>query len=220
MQPDFTQTSPAPAPDANQMLLIQKKLKLESSVRNGASWFFWIGGLSILNTIIFFLDGSITFTVGLGVTQLIDGFSYGLAQNAGANENLVRIIGLVLDLAIAAIFIAAGVLGLKRQRWAIIAGMALYALDTIIFIAFKEWLGVVFHVVALAGLWGGLNAILQLKKLEESSPIAFASLPAMPSAPAVAPMKTSNLARALVVVLIGLMLFSLLIVVIFLAAQP
>lgn len=217
MQPDFTATPPAP--DANQMLLIQKKLKLESSIKNGVGWFFWIGGLSILNTIIFFFNGSITFTVGLGVTQIIDGFSYGLAQNAGANETLVRIIGLALDLAIAALFIAAGVLGIKRQRWAIIAGMALYALDTIIFVAFKEWLGVVFHVVALAGLWGGLNAINQLKKMEESSPLAFASLPAMPAAPAVAPMKPSNLARALVFVLLGLMIFSLLIVVIFVIGQ-
>lgn len=219
MQSNVTATPPAPTPEAAQMLLIQKKLKLESAIKNGVSWFFWIGGLSILNTVIFFFNGSLTFVVGLGITQLIDGFSYGLAQNAGANENLVRIVGLGLDIAIAALFIAAGVLGLKRQRWAIIAGMALYALDTIIFIAFKEWLGVVFHVVALAGLWGGLNAINQLKKMEESSPIAFASLPAMPSTPAVAPLKASNLARALVFVLLGLMVVSLLIVVIVLIAK-
>jgi len=219
MQPNFTATPPASTPETAQLLLIQKKLKLESSIKNGIGWFFWIGGMSILNTVIFFLNGSLTFVIGLGVTQLIDGFSYGLAQNAGANQNLVRIVGFGLDIAIAALFIAAGVLGIKRQRWAIIAGMVLYALDTFIFVAFKEWLGVVFHVVALAGLWGGLNAINQLKKMEESSPIAFASLPAMPSTPAVAPLKASNLARALVFVLLGLMVVSVLIVVIFLIGQ-
>ncbi len=207
---------PAASPDASQMVLIQKKLALEAAIKNGVSWFFWIGGLSIINTIIYFLNGSLTFVVGLGITQLVDGFAAGMATRAGANANLVQMVGFVVDIAIAGVFIAAGILGLKRYRWAIIAGMVLYALDTVIFVVFEVWLGLAFHALALFGLLRGLLSINQLKKLEESSPVP---IPSLTVTPVVTPVTTSGLSRALGRVLLGFFALVAIAVVIILIAM-
>ena len=51
---------------------IEGKLKIESKFKSGASWFFWIAGLSIINSIILLAGGQWNFIVGLGVTQIID----------------------------------------------------------------------------------------------------------------------------------------------------
>ena len=39
--------------DVAQITIARKMLALENQIKGGTSWFFWIAGLSILNTIIF-----------------------------------------------------------------------------------------------------------------------------------------------------------------------
>jgi hypothetical protein len=45
--------------------------------------------------------------------------------------------------------------------------MVLYALDGLIFLAVKDWIGVGFHVFFLFGLWGGYRFMRQRRKAEE-----------------------------------------------------
>lgn len=155
--------------DMTQISIAKKILALENQVKVGINWFFWIAGLSLLNSIIFFAGGSITFVVGLGATQIIDVFSSALAReiNSGAGT-LIRVVGFILDFLFAGIFALCGILGRKRFRWAIIIGMVLYALDGLISLAFRDWLGAFFHAFALTGLWRGLKAINDLALLEKS----------------------------------------------------
>jgi hypothetical protein len=40
--------------------------------------------------------------------------------------------------------------------------MVLYALDAIVSLIFQDWLGFLFHLLALAGLWSGLAAMRKL----------------------------------------------------------
>lgn len=46
------------------------------AIKGGANWFYWIAGLSIINTLIIFFNGDVNFIVGLGLTQIIDAIFY------------------------------------------------------------------------------------------------------------------------------------------------
>ena len=45
------------------------------------------------------------------------------------------------------------------------AGIVVFALDTLIFLAASDWIGVAFHFLALYFLWSGLAAARELKKM-------------------------------------------------------
>jgi hypothetical protein len=155
--------------DMKQISIAKKFLAIENQAKVGVNWFFWIAGLSILNSVIFFSGGSTTFVIGLGITQLIDAFSSVLIRDINSvTGTIVRVIGFGLDIIFVGIFVVFGVLGRKRFRGAIIIGMVLYALDGLISLVFGDWLGVLFHAFALAGLWRGQKATQDLTLLEKS----------------------------------------------------
>lgn len=155
--------------ETNQLMQAQKIMTLEKQIKNGISWFYWIAGLSILNTLIFTFGGNINFVVGLAITQFLDGFASGLAAEFTGNASLIiRIVGFAMNAMVVGIFIVFGILGNKRIKWAIIVGMVIYLIDGLIFLAFGEWFSVFFHGLGLSGLWAGLRAINDLRKLETS----------------------------------------------------
>ena len=164
------QPTPVNAPNQNQAALAQAKFILTARARRGTDWFFWIAGLSLINTVINLVGGQLSFVTGLGIMQLIDGLTIGFAKNASANGGLViHVIGFAINALIALMFVLAGFLSRKRYRWIVIAGMLIYALDGLVFILFQDWIPLLFHGWALWGLWNGLKAINDLKKLEESN---------------------------------------------------
>lgn len=120
-------------------------------LKSGASWFYWIAGLSLINSISAFSGSSWRFIVGLGVTQAFDGL-------AGEFGSAGKAIVLLLDLLAAGIFILFGVFANKRHQWAFIVGMILFGLDGLIFLLVQDWLGVAFHVFVLYCLFRGLKA--------------------------------------------------------------
>lgn len=155
--------------DMTQISVSKKLLTLENQIKGGTSWFFWVAGMSILNSIIFFTGGSVTFMIGLGATQFIDGFVSALVKDVSSGAgSIVRVIGFGLDFLFAGVFAICGILGRKRLRWAVITGMVLYGLDGLFALAFGDWLSTIFHVIALFGLWKGQNAIKELILLENS----------------------------------------------------
>ena len=52
----------------------------EGGFHSGANWFYWIAGLSLVNTILLYTGSEWVFVVGLGVTQLIDGIAIEIAR--------------------------------------------------------------------------------------------------------------------------------------------
>ena len=122
---------------------------------SGARWFFWIAGLSIINSIVVLAEGRWNFLLGLGVTQVISGFALGLSEQLGS---AVKSIALVLDLIVAGIFVGLGLFAQKHHTWAFIVGMVVYALDGLIFVLVQEWLSVAFHVFVLYSVYRGLAA--------------------------------------------------------------
>ena len=59
---------------------------------------------------------------------MIDGFAKGLATELGDS---VRIVGLVLDIFVAGMCALIGWFALKRQLWAFVVGLALFAVDAL-----------------------------------------------------------------------------------------
>jgi hypothetical protein len=149
--------------------LAQRKLTLESKVRNGTNWFFWIGGLSIVNTLVYFFGGTFTFVIGLGATQFVDGFMSALAQDLGPGWNVARLLGLVIDICISGVFFLFGYLGRQRRPWAVIIGIVLYALDGVLLLTFLDFIGAGFHLIALLSIAKSIKAINDLAVLERYS---------------------------------------------------
>lgn len=137
---------------------IQYRMALESQLNNGATWFYWIAGLSLINTITYMMGSDSSFINGLGITQFVDIIAYELG-------GVVMYVGFAINILIAGMFILFGRVSKKGKNWAFITGIILYALDSIIFLLAKDWIGLGFHAFAIYGIYGGLKANKALKGL-------------------------------------------------------
>jgi hypothetical protein len=181
---------------------------LDRQIRSGLGWFYWIAGLSLINSITYLFELESSFVVGLGVTQLIDALALAIAQESTAEIGLfLRVIGYAFDLALIVAFVLFGIFGRKRVRWVIITGMVLYALDTILVLVFQDWFSALFHVLALWGIWTGLRAIKHLAALETSLPASFpvTAQSAYSTQTAIAP-ERPGMNRVILVILLVVML--------------
>jgi hypothetical protein len=127
-----------------------------AQMRSGGSWFYWVAGLSLINTISALTGSDWRFILGLGITQVVDGFASEMAAGG-------KMVALVIDLLAAGLFIGFGVFANKGHAWAFIVGMVLFALDGFIFLLVKDWIGVAFHVFVLYCLFRGFTACRQVR---------------------------------------------------------
>lgn len=154
----------APSQDPMLAAQIQKKLVLQSRMKSGASWFYWIAGLSAINSAIVLSGSTWHFLAGLGITDII---AY-VAQKAGSTGTLI---GIVLNALALAVFVMFGVFANKMQTWAFIVGMLFYGLDALIFLlAGPDILSIGFHAFALFQIFKGMQAANALKELESQMP--------------------------------------------------
>lgn len=156
-------------------------MRLEAQRNGGAGWLSAIAGFSLINLVVLAVGGGISFIIGLGVTQVIDGLCQAFAQQMeGRSGLLLRVAGGTLTFGIAGLFLLFGGLARRGHLWAFIVAMILYAADGVIFLLFQDWLSVGFHVFALFMIFQGVAAQLKLNRLNSSGP-AFVT-PAGPSA--------------------------------------
>lgn len=140
---------------------VEQRLKLENQHMAGANWFFWIAGLSLINSVLSVSGTEWAFIVGLGITQFIDAVFVAVAESAGDG---VKLVALFLDVVAAAVFVLFGVLSRQRHLWAFVTGMVLYSLDGLLFLLVQDWLSIGFHAFALLGIYGGLRASRALRE--------------------------------------------------------
>ncbi len=152
---------PQPAPAATPAGPPVDQARLVSTVRSGASWFYWIAGLSLINSFLDLFSSGGGFVIGLGITQEFDAWA---ARLGGASTGLV----LMLDLLAAGVFVFFGVFASKRHAWAFAVGMVVYFLDGLIFVHYGLWLSVAFHVFALFCIFAGFAANQRLRALARS----------------------------------------------------
>jgi len=127
-----------------------------AQLRSGASWFYWIAGLSLINSVAALTGQSWRFFVGLGITQVFDE----LALKMGSSG---KIVAFILDLLVAGMFVLFGVFAHKAHLWEFILGMVLFALDGLIFVLAHDWIGAGFHAFVLFFFFRGFTACRTLK---------------------------------------------------------
>src|SRR5581483_3287851 len=154
-------------PMAQQAALQLASIKVR--IRVSADWFFWIAGLSIINSVIMELGGGIRFVVGLGITEVVDAaISH---QTSG-----IHAAGWIINLAIAGVFALFGKFGRDANKGAFIVGLLLYALDGLLLANYQIWFGVAFHAYALYRIYLGLAALNQLEAAKQQAQIAGISV--------------------------------------------
>jgi uncharacterized protein DUF4339 len=147
-------SSPSASPVGGALPADQQQL--EAKMKSGASWFYWIAGMSLINSIASLTGAGFGFVVGLGITQIVDTFAQRLGGAAFA-------VALILNLLIAGVFILFGVFAHKRHLWSFIVGMVLYGLDGLLFAFDRHWLPAGFHAFVLYWLFNGYRAASQLR---------------------------------------------------------
>jgi len=153
--------------------------KLESQHKSGANWFYWIAGLSLVNSGVMLAGGQWGFIVGLGITQFADAVGAAIAEEVGAGIGL-RAVVFVFDAFVAGLFVLFGALARKRHAGAFVTGMALYTLDGLLFVLVGDWLSVAFHAFVLFCLFGGLAASRKLAAQARPADPALSSQPIVP----------------------------------------
>lgn len=129
---------------------VQKSLQ-QRGVKRGANWFYWIAGLSAINSLIMMSGSNTHFVVGLGITEVFDAVGRGL-QGPG------QMVALGFSIAIAGVFVLFGYFANKIQQWSFIVGMILYALDGLLLLSLSDFLSVGFHAFALFYIFKGFTA--------------------------------------------------------------
>ncbi|MBT3336901.1 MAG: hypothetical protein HN855_00510 [Anaerolineae bacterium] len=163
-------------PNSQELNALMALANLQKQVKNGASNFYWIAALSVINSLGAVFDLGVNFVVGLGVTQVVDAISMGIGEGIPDYNAIIRTFGVVLSIGISALFAIFGNFAAKGHRWAFITGMVFYTLDGFLLLAFQDWFGFGFHLFLLWGIFGGFQA---LKKLQSFLPKGID--PAFPS---------------------------------------
>ncbi len=119
----------------------------DPEVQSAASWFYWIVGLSAINSLAAHTGMGFSFFLGLAITALVD---YGSGS---------MVFALVVDAVVYGLFVVLGLKAARGARWAFIVGMILYALDGALYLIGQQWFSVAFHGYALYCLFKGLQAL-------------------------------------------------------------
>lgn len=148
------------------------------TARNGARWFYWIAGLSIVNSAVVLSGGSFMMLFGLTSTLAA---TY-IAIDIGG---IAPIVGMVVAMLVAIGFVGLGWMAERGATWAFATGIVLYVADTTLTAFLGDWISVVAHAFALGIIIGGLMASQRLKKASPPPSVdSFGVLPIGPLSPA------------------------------------
>lgn len=118
------------------------------SVQASARWFWWIAGLSLVNIVMLQSGTHTSFVVGLGMTVLSD---------AVFSSN--KPVGFLVDAVVLGFFFLMGDRARRGALWAFYVGLAVYAIDTLIYLRVQDWMPVAFHALVIYFLSRGVMAL-------------------------------------------------------------
>lgn len=136
---------PRPSPLVDRAAIAKAHPRVQSSAR----WFWWIAGLSAINSLVaHFGEGGVSFVIGLAVMQIADAVFREMA-----------LVALAFDALVLGFFVFIGAMALRGNLWAFIVGGAVYLADAAVFAFFGDWLPVGFHGYALYCIFIGAHAL-------------------------------------------------------------
>ncbi len=147
--------------------LVAAELMVENQFKNGANWFFWIAGLSVINSLAFLSGSNWHFIIGLSITQFIDVVARSIS---GPYGNLFLTIAIMMDIGFIALFVFIGLWARQKSATAFILGMIMYGFDTLLLLFIGSLIGIVFHVLALVFISRGLQSLHKMEKLSPTAP--------------------------------------------------
>ena len=139
----------------------------DPEVMSGASWFWWIAGLSLVNTIMIHSGSDTGFIIGLGFTLVVDSMF-----------REYQLVAFIIDALAIGTILALGFFARKGHFWAFVTGIVLYTLDAGIYLIAQDWLAVAFHGLALFYLFRGAKALRAALKAAAEPPPVVAPPPA------------------------------------------
>ena len=158
---------------------VRRRMLLLRRAKGGINWFYWVAGLTIINTIIFVTGRIPNYFLGLGVAQLVDGYTVAIA-NGTEIAPLMHWVAAAMDLLLSSIFLLFGYRGQRSYRSWIVAGIVLYTLDGMVFLLLGVWLGVAFHAFVIYSLVRGLRAMDELNRIGPPRPPREPAAPTRP----------------------------------------
>ena len=158
--------------------------ELAQRYRSGANWFYWIAGLTLVTSVIGLMGGGWRFFLSLGTTQIIDAIATAASEGVG---NAAKVIAMVFDIFITAMFAGFGVLANKKHLWAYILGMAVFFMDGLVSLAIFDWIGIIVHGFVLFVMFRGYQAGRELVTLEKAMAESAQAAAQAPPEPVPAP---------------------------------
>jgi hypothetical protein len=143
------------------------RMEIAERLLRTARWTLWASLLAVLNALLQFVAPGKNFFIGFGVTA---------TQSA-------PMAGLLVTLAAAAVLTILGEIGGRRQLWALLLALALYAGDAILITKVHDtvdWLGFLVHVVIFFLLWQSVRVISDWDALERLEAKKPSTIPAAP----------------------------------------
>ncbi len=131
---------------------------LLARIRSSAAWFYWIAGLSLVNSIVTYFKASVQFTIGLMSSQVLD------AIIGSIEAGVLRNVAIGFDALLIFVFALLAYYAGQLKRWAFITGMVLYILDSGLALFFQDYISFGFHVFALVMIFKGFSALNALRK--------------------------------------------------------
>ena len=141
-----------------------REQQLKLAYNAAGSNFYSIATFSLINSVINYFQGNLYFPIGLGITQIIDGFSSVFQLEVPASSTMFFAIGVILDLLIFAMVAIFGFIIRKQVTWLIPIGAALYLIDGLLLLLFKDWISAAFHAYFLFRFWTSWQAIRRISK--------------------------------------------------------
>ena len=120
-------------------------------VRSGARWFWWIAGMSLLNAALLLSGSNTNFVIGLAMTTF-----------AGAMFADQLPVALALIAMTVGFYFFMGLQAQRGKQWAFYAGLAVYAVDALIYARFEDWMPVGFHALAAFFIFKGVMRLREL----------------------------------------------------------
>lgn len=121
--------------------------ELDQRIRSGASWFYWVAALSVINSVLLMTGAGFGFAVGLGFTAITDQ----IFANSAA-------IAMVVSIFCSGVIAAFGYFAIKRHAWAFIVGLLTLLIDTGLCVLVQSWISVAFHAWAIVSIFMAFRA--------------------------------------------------------------
>jgi hypothetical protein len=143
--------------------------EIPARIKRGANWFYWIAGLSVINSVAFAAGAGFHFLAGLGVTEVVDALIEAVIRDGASSA--FKGVALLFDLTAVVGFALCGYFANKFSRTAFVIGIVFYFLDAIIVLLLGDLFMTAFHAFALYSLIRGLLATRELKTFNKTAAV-------------------------------------------------